>query len=54
MVEGVEKWGNRRDLVFSHLCLVERMKKWRDEKLFFFFFVEKKNEMMENEVGITL
>ena len=50
--EEIEKWEDRRDLVFSHLCLVERMKKWRDEK--FICLVWKKNERMENEVGINL
>ena len=48
----IEKWEDRRDLVFSYLYLVERMEKWRDEKLI--CLVEKKNENMENEVGINL
>ena len=46
----IEKWEDRKDLVLSHMCLVGRMKKWRDEKLI--CLVEKKNESMENEVGI--
>ena len=33
MEEKIEKWEDRKDLVFSHMCLVERMDKWRDEKL---------------------
>ena len=24
--EGIENWENKRDLVFSHMCLVRRMK----------------------------
>jgi len=31
--KGMEKWDDRRDLVFFHLCLVGRMEKWRDGKL---------------------
>ena len=34
------------------MCLVERMEKWRDEKLI--CLVEKKIENMENEIGINL
>ena len=34
------------------MCLVERMEKKRNRK--FICLVEKKNEMMENEVGINL
>ena len=48
----IEKWEDKRDLVISYLCLVERMEKWRDEKLI--CLVEKKIENMENEVGINL
>lgn len=33
--EGMEKWGDRKDLVSFHVCLVGRMEKWRDEKLLF-------------------
>ena len=50
--EGIEKWEDRKDLVFFHMCLVGRMEKWRDGKLI--CLVEKKNEMMENEIGINL
>ena len=45
--EEIEKWKERRDLVFSHMYLVGKMKKWRDEK--FICLVEKKNERIENE-----
>ena len=31
--EGIEKWEDRRYLVFSYLCLVEKTDKWKDEKL---------------------
>ena len=48
----MEKWKDRKDLVFSHLCLVGRVEKWRDRKLF--CLVEIKNEMMKNEVDINL
>ena len=33
------------------MCLVGRMRKWKDEKLI--CLVKKKNEMIENEVGIN-
>ena len=46
LVGRVEKWENKRDLIFSN------MKKWKDEK--FIYLIEKKNEMIENEVGINL
>ena len=49
---GIEKWEDRRDLIFSYLCLFERMEKWIDEN--FICLVEKKNERMKNEVGINL
>ena len=35
-----KKWRNNIDLIFPHMCLVERMKKWKDEKLY--FLVEEK------------
>ena len=28
--EGIEKWEDIRDLVFSYFCLVGRMEKWRE------------------------
>ena len=48
----MEKWKDRKDLAFSHLCLVRRVEKWRDEKLF--CLVEIKNERMKNKVDINL
>ena len=39
---GDGKVGDRRDLMFSYVCLV------RDEKVF--CFIEKKNKMIENIV----
>ena len=39
------KWENRKDFMFSHLCLVGRVEKWRDEKLFY---------LVENKVYINL
>ena len=32
------------------MCLDGRMEKWRNEKLI--YLIDKKNERMENEVGI--
>ena len=43
--EMIEKWEDRKNLVFSHICLVERIEKWRNEKLF--CLVEKRNKMIE-------
>ena len=50
--KGIEKWKNKRDLIFSHLCLVGRMEKSRNEKLI--YLVEMKNGRMENKIGINL
>ena len=50
--EQIEKWENWKNLVFSHLYLVERVKKWKNEKLI--CLIEKKNERIENEVSINL
>ena len=47
----IENGENKRDLVFSHLYFVGRMKKWKDEK--FICLVEKKNEKIEIEVDIN-
>ena len=33
--EGIERWDDKRDLVFSHMCLVERIEKWRNRKLIY-------------------
>ena len=30
----MEKWKDRKVFNFPHLCLVERVEKWRNEKLF--------------------
>ena len=48
----MEKWKDGKDLVFSRMCLVKRVEKWRDEKLF--CLVEKKSERIENKVCIKL
>ena len=50
--EKIEKWKDRKDLVFSHMCLVERIEKWKDGKLF--CLIEKKSERIENKVGIKI
>ena len=50
--ERIEKCEDRKDLVFSHKCLVGRIEKWRDEKLFC-LFEEQKNVRIENKVGIN-
>ena len=44
--------GNRKDLVFHHMCLVGRMEKWKNEKLI--CLVEKKNENLEKVVCFNL
>ena len=36
----MEKWEDEKDFSFSHLCSIERVKKWRDGK--FFCLVENK------------
>ena len=46
LVGRVEKWENKIDLIFSN------MEKWKDKKLI--YLIEKKNEMIKNEVGINL
>ena len=43
--EGIEKWEDIRDLVFSYFCLVGRMEKWREGKLI--YLIKKKNERIE-------
>ena len=42
----MKKWEDRKDLVFSHMYLVEGVEKWESGKLF--YFVGKKKERMEN------
>ena len=48
----IEKWKDKKDLVFSRMYLVGRVEKWKDGKLF--CFVEKRSEMIENKVCIKL
>ena len=47
----MEKWEDRKDLVFPRVCLVRGMEKWKDEK--FFCLVEKKSGRIENVVYIN-
>ena len=47
-----KKKENRKHFVFSCVCLVGEMEKWRDEKLI--CLDEKKNEKMKNIVDINL
>ena len=42
----MEKWKDRKYLVFPHVCLVGEMEKWEGGKLF--CLVEKKSERIEN------
>ena len=48
---GMEKWEDRKYLVFPRVCLVGRMEKWEGGKLF--CLVEKKSERIENVVYIN-
>ena len=50
--ERIEKWKDRKDIVFSHMCLVGRVEKWKDGKLF--YLVEKKSERIENKICVNL
>ena len=47
----MEKWEDRKYLVFPRVCLVGRMEKWEDGKLF--CLVEKKSVRIENVVYIN-
>ena len=47
----MEKWEDRKDLVFPHVCLVGWMEKWEGGKLF--CLVGKKKGRMENVVYIN-
>ena len=47
----MEKWEDRKDLVFPHVCLVGGVEKWEGGKLF--YLVEKKSERIENVVYIN-
>ena len=49
--ERMEKWKNRKDLVFPHMYLVEEVEKWKGEKPF--YLVGEKNRKMENVVYIN-
>ena len=51
LVGGVEKWEDRKDLVFPHVYLVEGVEKWEGGKLF--CLVGEKNGRMENVVYIN-
>ena len=50
--EKIKKLKDRRDLVFFHMYLVERILKWRDEKLN--CLVEKKCKRIKNAVCLNL
>ena len=47
----MEKWEDRKDLVFLHLCLVGGVEKWRYGKLF--YLVEIKNERLKYHYVLT-
>ena len=47
----MEKWEDKKYLVFPRVCLVGGMEKWESGKLF--CFVEKKSEKIENVVYIN-
>ena len=44
----MEKWEDRKNLVFPHLCLVEEVEKCKDGKLF--CLIEIKNERMKKKL----
>ena len=47
----MEKWENRKDLIFPHVCLVGGVEKWEGEKLF--CLVGEKKERMKNIIYIN-
>ena len=47
----MEKWEDRKDLVFPHVCFVGGVKKWEGGK--FFCLVGEKKERMETVVYIN-
>ena len=47
----MEKWEDRKYLVFPRVCLVGMMEKWKGGKLF--YLIEKKSERIENVVYIN-
>ena len=40
----MEKWENRKDLVFPHVCLVGGVEKWEGGKTFLFGWREKEED----------
>ena len=48
---GMEKWEDRKYLVFPRVCLVGGVEKWKGGKLF--CLVEQKSERIENVVYIN-
>ena len=47
----MERWEDKKYLVFSRVCLVGGMEKWKSGKLF--CLVEKKSKKIENVVNIN-
>ena len=47
----MEKWEDRKYLIFPRVCLVGGMEKWEGRK--FFCLVEKKSERIENVIYIN-
>ena len=47
----MEKWEDRKNLVFPHVCLVGGVEKWDGGKLF--CLVEEKKRRIENVVHIN-
>ena len=47
----MKKWENKKDLIFSYMCLVGSVKKLEGEKLF--YLVKKKDKMIENLIYIN-
>ena len=41
----MEKWEDKKYLVFSRVCLAGRVEKWKDRKLF--CLVEKKSDLKQ-------
>ena len=48
----IEKWKDRKYLVFPRVCLVEGMEKWKGGKLFC-LAEKKKSERIENVIYIN-
>ena len=47
----MEKWEDKKDLVFPHMYLVGGVEKWKSRKLF--CLVKEKSERIENVVDIN-